>query len=53
MPRTEVVKELWSYIKKNGLQDPKDKRFIVCDPLLKRIFDCERVHQFGKRLMRD
>ncbi len=39
MPRSEVVKELWAYIKKNGLQDEKNKRNINADENLKKIFD--------------
>jgi chromatin remodeling complex protein RSC6 len=38
MPRTEVTKRLWAYIKKNGLQDAKDKRTINADPALKAVF---------------
>jgi upstream activation factor subunit UAF30 len=38
LPRTEVVKKLWAYIKKNGLQDPKEKRMINADDKLKPIF---------------
>ncbi len=38
MPRTEVVKKLWAYIKKNNLQDPKNKRNIVADEKLKPLF---------------
>ena len=38
LPRTEVVKKLWAYIKKNGLQDPKAKRMIVADAKLKVVF---------------
>jgi chromatin remodeling complex protein RSC6 len=38
MPRSEVVKKLWAYIKKNGLQDPKKKRNIVADAKLKAVF---------------
>ena len=38
MPRTEVVKKLWGYIKKHGLQDKKEKRMIHADPLLKEVF---------------
>jgi upstream activation factor subunit UAF30 len=34
IPRTEVTKKLWAYIKKNGLQDPKNKRMIKADPPL-------------------
>ena len=38
MPRTEVTKKLWAYIKKNGLQDKKNKRMIKADDNLKAIF---------------
>ena len=38
MPRSEVVKALWIYIKKNNLQDPKNKRNIVADANLKKVF---------------
>jgi upstream activation factor subunit UAF30 len=38
MPRSEVVKALWVYIKKNNLQDPENKRNIVADEKLKKVF---------------
>jgi len=38
IPRTEVTKKLWAYIKKNSLQDPKNKRMIIADEVLKPIF---------------
>lgn len=38
MPRSEVVKALWVYIKKNNLQDPKNKRNINADANLKKGF---------------
>jgi upstream activation factor subunit UAF30 len=38
IPRTEVTKKLWLYIKKNKLQDPKNKRMIKADPTLKTVF---------------
>ena len=38
VPRTEVTKQLWVYIKKNGLQDKKDKRTINADAALKPVF---------------
>lgn len=38
MPRSEVVKKLWEYIKKNGLQDKKNKRNIEADDKLKKVF---------------
>ena len=38
IPRTEVTKRLWAYIKKNGLQDMKNKRMINADAALKAVF---------------
>lgn len=38
MPRSEVVKSLWVYIKKNNLQDPSNKRNINADETLKKVF---------------
>lgn len=38
MPRSEVVKGLWAYIKKNNLQDAKNKRTINADANLQKIF---------------
>ncbi|MEK7135850.1 MAG: SWIB/MDM2 domain-containing protein, partial [Patescibacteria group bacterium] len=38
LPRTEVVKQLWVYIKKNNLQNPANKRNILADDKLKAIF---------------
>jgi len=38
LPRTEVVKQLWVYIKKNNLQNPQNKRNILADDKLKAIF---------------
>ena len=38
LPRTEVVKKLWAYIKKNGLQDAKNRRAINADDKLKPVF---------------
>ena len=38
MPRSEVVKKLWVYIKKNNLQDEKNKRNINADANLKEVF---------------
>ncbi len=38
LPRTEVVKALWAYIKKNKLQDPKEKRNINADANLQKVF---------------
>ena len=38
MPRTELTKKIWAYIKKNGLQDKKNKRDINADAPLKAVF---------------
>ena len=38
LPRTEVVKKLWEYIKKNNLQNPANKRNILADDKLKAVF---------------
>ncbi|GIL21494.1 MAG: hypothetical protein BroJett042_00070 [Bacteroidota bacterium] len=38
VPRTEIIKKLWAYIKKNGLQDSKNKRMINADEKLKVVF---------------
>jgi upstream activation factor subunit UAF30 len=38
IPRTEVVKKIWAYIKKNNLQDSKNRRNINADALLKKVF---------------
>jgi chromatin remodeling complex protein RSC6 len=38
VPRTEVTKKLWAYIKKNGLQDAKNRRMINADDKLKPVF---------------
>ncbi len=38
LPRTELTKKLWDYIKKNGLQDKKDRKQINADAALKVVF---------------
>ena len=47
MPRTEVTKKLWAYIKKNNLQDKKNKRMINADDKLKPIFGKPSVNMFA------
>jgi chromatin remodeling complex protein RSC6 len=42
MPRTEVTKKIWDYIKKNNLQDSKNKRMINADEKLKGVFNGKR-----------
>lgn len=39
LPRTEIVKKMWEYIKKNGLQDAKNRRMINSDAKLAAIFE--------------
>jgi chromatin remodeling complex protein RSC6 len=43
MARSEVVKALWAYIKKNDLQDPKNKRNINADAKLQAVFGGKKV----------
>ena len=43
MPRSGVVKKLWAYIKKHGLQDKKNKRNINADESLKKVFKGKAV----------
>jgi len=43
MPRSEVVKKLWVFIKKNNLQDPKNRRNIIADAKLKPVFGGKAV----------
>ena len=47
MSRPDIVKRLWKYIKDNDLQDPADRRFILCDDKLKTIFEQDRINSFG------
>jgi len=46
IPRTEVVKKLWAYIRKHGLQDSKNRRNINADAKLKPIFGKSTVSMF-------
>ena len=46
LPRTEVVKQLWVYIKKNNLQDADNKRLINADAKLKEVFGKDQVSMF-------
>ncbi|KAK4437957.1 protein TRI1 [Sesamum alatum] len=38
IPRTQALKEIWGHIKQHNLQDPEDKKVIICDEKLKTIF---------------
>jgi chromatin remodeling complex protein RSC6 len=46
IPRTEVTKKLWAYIKKNKLQDSVNKRMVNADAKLKEIFGKAQVSMF-------
>ncbi len=46
IPRTEVVRKMWSYIKKNKLQNPRNKREILADEKLRPIFGKDRASMF-------
>lgn len=47
VPRTEITKKLWDYIKANNLQNPENKREIIADAKLKPVFDGkEKVSMF-------
>jgi upstream activation factor subunit UAF30 len=46
LPRTDVTKKIWDYIKKNKLQDPAQKRVINADPKLKEIFGKSKADMF-------
>lgn len=46
MPRTEVTKKLWDYIKKKGLQDQVNKRMINPDDELKKVLKKDSINMF-------
>lgn len=47
LPRTEVTRKLWDYIRSHNLQDPENKTFIRADEQLKQVFDGkDRVNMF-------
>ncbi|XWS12921.1 hypothetical protein CRYUN_Cryun37aG0131600 [Craigia yunnanensis] len=52
LPRTEIVKQLWAYIRKNSLQDPSNKRKIICNDALRLVFetDCTDMFKMNKLL---
>ncbi|GAB1317417.1 hypothetical protein MFIFM68171_07627 [Madurella fahalii] len=47
LSRPQVVKKLWDYIKGNELQDPNDKRQILCDEKLQAIFKQDKINMFS------
>ncbi|RMZ80646.1 hypothetical protein DV738_g2631, partial [Chaetothyriales sp. CBS 135597] len=46
LSRPEVTKQLWNHIKAHDLQDPSDKRYILCDNAMREVFKTDRVHMF-------
>lgn len=46
LPRPQVVKKVWDYIKANNLQDPKNKRDIIADAKLRAVFGKDKVSMF-------
>ncbi|KAB2004562.1 hypothetical protein ES319_D11G207900v1 [Gossypium barbadense] len=46
LTRAVVIKRMWDYIKENNLQDPADKRKVICDEKLKELFEVETFHGF-------
>jgi chromatin remodeling complex protein RSC6 len=46
LPRTEVTKRLWDYIKTHNLQNPANKRNILCDASLKAVMGKDEVTMF-------
>jgi chromatin remodeling complex protein RSC6 len=46
MPRTEVTKRLWDYIKARKLQNPANKRNVLCDEKLKAVMGKDEVTMF-------
>ncbi|KAK9691152.1 hypothetical protein RND81_09G179800 [Saponaria officinalis] len=47
LSRAEAVKRIWGYIKENDLQDPSDKRRILCDEKLKELFEVDTFNGFS------
>ena len=46
LPRSEVVSKMWDYIKKNNLQNPENKREILADDKLEKVFGTKKVTMF-------
>ncbi|XP_009774096.1 upstream activation factor subunit UAF30 isoform X2 [Nicotiana tabacum] len=46
LTRADVIKRIWQYIKENELQDPSDKKTIICDERLKELFQVDSFHGF-------
>jgi len=46
LSRPQVVKQLWVYIKEHELQNPKNKREILCDPSMRAVFNVDKIDMF-------
>jgi chromatin remodeling complex protein RSC6 len=46
LPRSEVVSKIWDYIRKHNLQNPQNKREILADDVLKKVFGKDRATMF-------
>ncbi|KAK3113785.1 hypothetical protein LTR53_008563 [Teratosphaeriaceae sp. CCFEE 6253] len=47
LSRPQTVKKIWEYVKARDLQDPNDKRYIVCDDAMRAVFKTDKVHMFS------
>ena len=46
LPRSQVVSKIWDHIRNNNLQNPENKREIVADDKLRKVFGTDRVSMF-------
>jgi upstream activation factor subunit UAF30 len=47
LSRPQVVKKLWEYIKSHDLQNPKNRREILCDEAMKAVFNADKIDMFA------
>ncbi|XP_005090201.1 protein TRI1 isoform X1 [Aplysia californica] len=47
MPRSDVVKTMWSIVKERNLQDPENKQYMLCDPQMEALFGVKRLRTFA------
>ena len=46
LSRPQVVKRIWVHVKAHDLQDPSDKRYLICDEPMRAVFHTDRLHMF-------
>lgn len=46
LSRPQTVKQIWAYVKSRDMQDPSDKRQILCDEKMRAVFKADKVHMF-------